>query len=362
MPLRERLLAAISHPLNERGALALEAFVALPGVDTWNPANIHLAEVSMAIDVGLPFSFLRNSPSAAGHRAQWGAAVGRGERYTHSLASEVHAGALLSLWGADVEFIPRRSDPTPDIAATWNSKDVLDVEVARGETRQLHLAVQRGVAAFSGALQPGDVAWHILGFIADASVSADVEAMFEAATRLRPDETSEVAGNWYVRAVPLDRRDDVVGAHSVELFRPSWWPVDQPTYFSTSTLVGSRGSPVVLLRSLIPLASYMNPLLRKASSGQRRAGNPYLIAVDVSDLPRAHERVVDDLRGYFSIWEHVSGVLLFEPRFYIGANRKEWVASIIRNPSATVALPSDLAKLADRGRFSVEVSLALGDG
>jgi hypothetical protein len=252
-----------------------------------------------------------------------------------------------------VTFVPRQTNPTSDIEANWGNGVVLDVEVARGETRQLHMAVQIGVEAFVGALQPGDVEWNVVGFIADASKSESVEALFEAATILRPDESAEDVSGWYVRAVPLGRRDEVVGAHSVEMFGPSWWPSDEPTYFSTSTLIGASGNPVVLLRSLVPLASYMNPILRKASSGQQRPGNPYLIALDVSDLPRAHERIVEDLRGYFTIWNHVSGVLLFEPRFYIGAERKEWVIFIHSNPSATIPLPTNLTELADRGRLPV---------
>ena len=359
--MRERLLEAISGQLTERGAMALDAFLELPGADLWNPERIHLGEVSTVFDIGLPFSFLRNNRTADAHRVQWGSAVGRGERYDPSLSSEVHAGALLSGWGADVAFIPRGSSPTPDIAASWASGEVVDVEVARGETKQLHAAVQGGVAAFVGALQPGDVEWHIVGFIADASAPAELAAMFEAAIKLRPGESAEVALRWHVRAVPLDRREDVVGAHSVELFRPCWWPANQPTFFSTGTLIGSGGNPVVLLRSLIPRASYTNPVLRKANSGQRREGNPYLIAVDVSELPRAHEQLGADLHGYFSIWEHVSGVLLFEPRFYLGASRKEWVVSIHRNPAAAIALPAAFMELADCGRFSVEVQLGVGD-
>ena len=150
--------------------------------------------------------------------------------------------------------------------------------------------------------------------------------------------------------MPLSLREDVVGAHTVELFGPTWWPNNEPNYFSTGTLIGSAENPVVQLRSLVPLASYMNPVLRKANSGQGRRGAPYLIAFDVSDLPRAHERIVDDLRGYFEIWRHVSAVLLFEPRFWTGFERKEWVVSMHRNSGAAISLPEHLAAVAGERR------------
>lgn len=167
-----------------------------------------------------------------------------------------------------------------------------------------------------------------------------------------------LVGRWYARAVPLDQRDAVVGAHSTELFGPDWWPNNEPAYFSSNTLIGASENPVVLLRSLIPLASYMNPILRKATSGQRRAGNPYLIALDVTELPRAHERIVNDLVAYFKIWDHVSAALVFEPRFYVGLERKEWVVSIHLNSTASIALPPQLAILSGRGRLSIEFMLS----
>lgn len=359
--LRDRILAAIPRPFTEVGTKALESFLDLPFIKGWRPKNMYLRELSHVFDVGLPFSFLKGNPTAESHRRKFGAVLSKSERIPASLSSEVHAGALLSYWGANVKFVPRQANPTPDIEANWADGLVLDVEVARGETRQLHMAVQSGVEAFVGALQPGDVAWNVAGFIADASKSEDLAAMFEAATILRPGQCAENDGSWCVRAVSLDRRDDVVGAHSVELFRPSWWPSNEPDYSATSTLIGAAGNPVVQLRSKVPLASYTNPVLRKANSGQRSPGNPYLIALDVCELPRAHERIVNDLSGYFTLWNHVSAVLLFEPRFWIGFERKEWVVSIHRNPSATMSLPTHLSALADRGRLSIEFALTQGE-
>nr|WP_294866553.1 hypothetical protein [uncultured Pseudogulbenkiania sp.] len=351
--LRNRILEAISRPLTEVGNSALESFLGLPHVERWNPDNMYLRELSYVFDVGFPFSFLRENTTAESHKQKFGAAIGRGESAPSSLSSEVHAGALLINWGATVSFVPRQNTPTPDIEATWGDGVVVDVEVARGETRQLHMAVQNGIDAFVWALQPGDVAWNITAFMADASNSEDLAAMFEAATILQPEQSAEEYGKWYVRAVPLSLRDDVVGSRTIELFGPAWWPNNEPSYISTSTLIGSMGNPVVQLHSLVPLVSYMNPVLRKASSGQGRPGNPYLIALDVSELPRAHERIVDDLRGYFEIWSHVSAVLLFEPRFYTGFERKEWVVSIHRNPHANISLPEHLAAVSQERRSIV---------
>ncbi len=354
--LRNRIIKEIPRPLSEVGNRSLESFLRLPHVESWNPDNLYLRELSQVFDVGLPFSFLQENTTAFAHKREIGAAISRGEEVPSSLISEVHAGALLSNWGATVSFVPCQKTPTPDIEATWGNGVILDVEVARGDTRFLHKAVQNGINAFAGALQPHDVAWNVIAFIADASNSKDLDEMFEAASILQPGQSAEVFGKWYVRAVPLSQRDDVVAAHVIELFGPDWWPNNDPSYGSTSTLIGSAENPVVQLRSLVPITSYMSPVIRKANSGQRWPGNPYLIALDVSDLPRAHERIIDELRGYFEIWNHVSAVLLFEPRFYIGFERKEWVVSIHRNPRANIQLPEHFNTV-EQERCSINFTL-----
>ncbi len=50
---------------------------------------------------------------------------------------------------------------------------------------------------------------------------------------------------------------------------PDWWPKDQPSSNSNSVLVGGTvGAGSIHIQSLIPKASYMNPIKRKADGGQ----------------------------------------------------------------------------------------------
>lgn len=336
--LRSRILEAIPCALTVAGRNAIDAFLDLPHVNDWNPKDMYLGNLSKVFDVGLPFSFLKDNITAQAHRREIGRAVGTGKNPSSSLMSEVHAGAVLRNLGAAVSFVPRRNTPTPDIEALWDDGAIVDVEVVRGDTREWHRKVQNGVSNFIAALQAGDVEWHIVAFIADASIPQDLDAMFDAATRLQPEQCAGEPHRWFVSAVPLSMRDHVVGSQAME-YKPDWWPSSEPSFNSTSALIGAKGDPVVLLRSLIPAASYRNPVQRKAESGQARQGNPYVIALDVTQLPRAHDRIGADLKGYFEIWSHVSAVLLFEPRFFTGYGHKQWMISIHRNPFATIALP-----------------------
>ena len=356
--LRDRILLAVDSQLSKPGNEALDSFVNLPCVEKWQPENMYGLEITKVFNIGLPFALLAGNKSAESHRKAVGGAVGKGEEPSKSLLSEVHAGALLSNWGAKVKFIPQQAHPTPDIQASWGDGASIDVEVVRGDTRQLHKDVQKGLESFCGALQPGDTGWNFIGFIADASDVIDLTAMFDAGLKLIPGESAEEHNKWCIRAVSLEMRDDVVGGRSVELFAPEWWPTDEPAYVVTSSLIGSNVNPAVMFRSLIPLASYRNPILRKATSGQSHPNNPYLIALDVSELPRAHQRIVEELQKDFKVWTHVSAVLLFDPRFFVGIRNKEYIVSIHLNPNASIALVPELAKISSENCFTVDFSLS----
>jgi len=361
IPLRERIISVINSPLSKIGNEALDAFVNLPGVENWYPENIYGLEISKAFDIGLPFALLADNDSVEDHRKIVGSSIERGEEVPNSLMSEVHVGSILSNWGAKTEFIPRQAHPTSDIQAIWTNETKVNVEVVRGDIRHLHKAVKKGLESFCGALQPGDMSWNFIGFFADASNSNDLSAMFESAIKLVPGESFDEPGKWHIRAVAIEDRDVVVGGNNVELFAPEWWPTGEPAYFATGSLIGSSGNPVVLFRSLIPLASYRNPILRKATSGQCQPGNSYLIALDVSELPRAHERIVEELTKDFEVWTHVSAVLLFEPRFYFGTLNKEYIISLHRNPYAAITIPPELIHLASGQKFSNVFKIAESD-
>jgi hypothetical protein len=358
LPMIDRVLVALERPLSKIGVEALAAFFALPNIDQWCPENLYLSQLSRVFDIGLPFALLTGNKTADAHRLAVAGQLAEEGFLSNSVISEVHAAALLSHWGGRVEFVPRAVHRTPDLSTVWTDGKYAEVEVARAETKHLHQAVKKGIEVFVGALRPGDVQGHIFALIEDASNSSDLTAMFDAATNLLPGAFAEEIGKWFVRVIPLDQRDEVVGERPVDIFGPNWWPRNKPEYFANHCQIGPEHSPVITLRSKIPVAQYTNPILRKATSAQRQQGRPFLIAVDVSKLPEAHELIAAQIDDYLKIWDHVSGILLFEPRFWIGVGRKEWVVSVHVNSSASLQLPAPLAALSEKGKFTVSFSIS----
>ena len=357
MNLQSRIEAALSRPLTKSGADALVAFCALPYVDGWTPEKILLGELSSIFDFGLPLSMLQTAQSFASKRQEIGRAIAKGVRPPAQLLSEVHAAALLAHWGGAVGFVPRAPHPTPDLRVRFDGVDI-DIEVVRGDVRHGHKAVQTALASFAGALRPEDIRWHLTGFMIDSSNAAELNDLFRAASNLVAGQFAESSNRWHIRAVPIEERAVVVGPESTEIYAPSWWPKNAPCFFCRSTLIGAAESPVILLRSAIPDAQYTNPILRKATSFQHRESAPFIIACDVSELPRAHERLPLQLSEYFRIWKHVSAVLLFEARFYTGVERKEWCVSMHLNRDAEFSVHDHIGAFPGMSRSSVEFILS----
>lgn len=308
---------------------------------SWQPRNYYLETISHVFDVGLPFALIGSNSTADAHRSAIGRAIVDGEELPPSDWSEVQVAALLTHMSGAITFVPRaKGRRTPDIRAEW-AGGTLAVEVTRAEKRHLHAALVKNLTVLSEVIRPDEQRWHTLVFFQDATDQSALDAVLDAVIKLQPEQGAEEQGSWAVRSIPLDRREDVVGPNAVSLFAPAWWP-DGPTFFVQRTVVGGAVSPIVNLRSKVPATSYLNPICRKANRPQRDKGKPYLIALDVSELPGAHDRVRVTLLECFREWRKVSGVMLFDYRPWIGTEKKEWVASLCPNGNADFLLPEPL--------------------
>jgi hypothetical protein len=89
-----------------------------------------------------------------------------------------------------------------------------------------------------------------------------------------------------------------------------------------------------------PYESYINPVMRKANFPQGTAGIPFLIALDVSNLPGAFTELPRAVAGFLPIWQVVSGILPFNQ--FVHPERVGWQWRLLRNPYAAVPLPDAL--------------------
>jgi len=198
---------------------------------------------------------------------------------------------------------------------------------------------RKALYEFAVMLRPGDFGYNLICFFADVFNKSDLSDALDAAITLSPGEVIEAHGRWSVRAIPSE--DQECAKKNKQQFEPNWWPKDQPSFKSGSVRVGGiTGAGSLHIECLIPKASYMNRISRKADSGQRRDGHPYLIALDAEEMTSSYQDIINELHAHFSIWEHVSGVILFHRRNY--STKQVWVVSVIVNPYALLPFPKEL--------------------
>ena len=357
--LRRRIQEALPRPLSPMGGAALEGFLSLPGASGWRPEKLALKELSYIFDIGLPLALVGDNLSARAHLFRAGEAARAGRYPDKDTWSEVHAAALLTRWGGAVNFVAQAQKP-PDIEVRLERDRIVEVAVVRADLRRHRAEVHDRVRLVADRLLTRGVDWNIVCFLADAANELDLKSALDAATLLGPnDHVDDYRKRWAVRAIPLDREVGVREPDPVRSLAPEWWRPDEPNIEITSVLSKHLAleSPVISVRSQISSAAYLNALERSAIGQAAPAEHPYLIAVDVQDMPHGHERIVTRLNDQFSSWNHVSGVLLFEPRFWIGLEQKEWLYSVHLNPAATRPIPRQMLGTADGGRDSIRIPL-----
>ena len=226
--LRRRIFESLPRPPSPMGEAAVEGFLSLPGASAWRPDRLWLKELSYIFDIGVPFALIGDNPSAKMHGLRVGEGIRFGQHPRSDLWSQVQAAALLTHWGAQVQFV---ADPTTH---------ALEVAMANGE-------------------------------------AVNVEVV--------------------------------------------------------------RSDPAVDVKD--------------------HGGRSYIVAVDVQDVSGRREEIGAILSAGFTSASNVAGVLLFEPRFWIGIEQKEWVHSAYVNANAQTPIASELLGRADGNRHALRIPLLI---
>jgi hypothetical protein len=101
-----------------------------------------------------------------------------------------------------------------------------------------------------------------------------------------------------------------------------------------------RAPPQVRICFGVPYVSYVNPIQKKSDSPQGTKGLPFLVAVDITDIPDAFKEIPRAVEELLPFWTGVSGILLFQS--VISSDRVGWIWRLIKNPYAEVPLPEEL--------------------
>jgi hypothetical protein len=328
------------HSLTPLGRRSIDAFRVLPAGQCWAPTSFLGLEIATIFDTGLPLALINDSENSAEIIAILSTNL-NGAPQLHDTAyqstvAELHACALLNAQGFPAKFVPRADHRTPDLRIHTDQMRV-DIEVARGSRKSQHEEARKHLQDFVGGIQPGDLDHNIAFFFADINNPTHRNHAFDAAMTLVVGSTATDNKNWSVVAVCSSVGNDFPS--ELATLQPSWWPKVSASFVVSAVRTGVQPT-YVYIKCLPPRTDYINPLRRKAEKFQGTAGMPFLIALECSELPNVFEQIEGEVAPYWPLWHHVSGILVFEPRFWTVGTHKSYVWKLLRNPHAKNPLPS----------------------
>jgi hypothetical protein len=320
---------------------ALEIFLTVNSVDISGTSTIDAAS---AVSWGLPLAILGEQQYTHPFLARFSKPFSKQSDFNSDDFVELEAAALLlSRGAASLTPVDRTHEKTQDFDLIWSETNI-EVEVTKSEAKDVHTSLriqaQRIAQSINSTIGKFDLVVHVSKLLDTATEAR----LLDASREITIDQTIEEPNAWLLAAKATTRPvHEVLKAGEVEI-QPSWWPSDMVSLFTISlTLAGpdsTKTPPRVKVCYAAPFTGYLNSAKKKARRFQGTLTRPYLMVVNVTDLPDAFEVYRQGLDANFQRWKHISGVLIFEA--FKSTNEIGWTFQFYRNLHATRPLPIDM--------------------
>jgi hypothetical protein len=322
----------------------IEAVEDLPGIDAWSHTQDIENRWTSIIAWGLALWMTRSLSGVQPLQQKIAEEIiALGSPDPDTFAELSGAGLCVAFGVVDGERIPRGKARTADWRLTWLSGPPVDVEVTTARQKDSHTRRQALAGELAEVLYGGHQECDLVVHIADPTVEEERGAVLAAAEGIRCGETQETLGKWQVRSQEIVRGPTDLLSGELDT-RPSWWSADNARCFVLrGVLAGpkTRRAPAqVRVFFGVPYSSYINPIMKKADSPQGEAGRPFLVVVDIANLPAAFSEMPRALTGYLPFWKSISGILLYQDFKHV--EKVGWLWRLINNPFAEVSLPEGL--------------------
>lgn len=322
----------------------IEAVERLPGVDAWSHAQDFENRWTNIIAWGLALWMTRSLSGVQPLQQKIaGDIIGLGSPDPDTFAELSGAGLCVALGAVDGERIPRGKARTADWRLTWPSGSPVDVEVTTARQKASYTRRQALAQELANVLYGMHQEYDLVVYLADPTVEEERDAVLAAAGTLRYGGTQEALGKWQVRSQEIVREPTDLLSGELDT-RPSWWSADNARCFVLRGVLAGpetqRAPAQVRVFFGVPYASYINPIMKKADSPQGEVGRPFLVVVDIANLPGAFSEMPHALTGYLPFWKSISGILLYQDFTHV--EKVGWLWRLINNPFAEVPLPDGL--------------------
>lgn len=246
--------------------------------------------------------------------------------------------------------IPESESRTADWLMVWPEDCEVDVEVTSPMEKEFHRVRRTLASELVDGLMDATRGFDLVIDVVDPTDSNVLREVRSAIQHLTEGEVRESVGKWQVRAERIDRDPFTLFVAGQDQ-EPKWWPTDHVRAFCFKSLVAGpttvKASAQTRVAVGMPFHRYMNPVQHKAEKPQGRVGLPFLIAIDIKDLPGGLRGIPSAVEGYLPLWRSVSGILLFQE--FQSFEHIGWIARLIKNPHAVVPLPTSIGDGVDLG-------------
>ncbi|TAK42930.1 MAG: hypothetical protein EPO27_15925 [Betaproteobacteria bacterium] len=336
----------------------MESVERLPGLDKWSPSHGFEIQRTELIRWGHALWMTRSLPGVESLQQTIAGEILASGRPAPETFAELDGAALCVALGAVAAGrIPRGSDRTADWRMVWPGDANLDLEITIAKRKKKHMERAAFATDLANAIFALDRDFDLVVDLADSALPKDRDMILEKAETIASGQTQGDSSKWQMRALQITRAPTVLYSGGQDP-QPSWWPADQSRCFVFKSYVAGpdahHAPPQVRICFGVPYDSYVNPIMRKADAPQGTEGLPFLVAVDIADLPGAFREIPRVVSGFLPFWRAVSGILLFHSMMNV--DRVGWLWRLLRNPHADVALPEELCA----GRADLEDIMETG--
>jgi len=316
---------------------------------TWKPSTIQPATVLNLVRWGFPLTCFSNFLVFDKLCKELGDSLASSGKPDRKSYSELSAAALvMSLGATAAERVPEGNTPTPDWMIWWD-ENCIELEVTRAEEKPAHILRRNQAADIAAQLRALNRPWDIVVFVVDLLDKSEIRAILEAGRSTVPGAGAiEQNGKWHLYSERPDRAVDVVLIGGLTDQPPGRWPSTSHAtcWVFNQYLAGPETTsppPQIRVRFGVPVTGYVNPAQNKEASFQGSGEAPFVLALDVIELPGVHATFRRELPGWLQTWTRFSGVLAFQGPMIIG-KKIGWIWDFIPNHYAIHPLPEAIPR------------------
>ncbi len=337
---------------------AICAVGSLPGLKRWKPSFEHWYYALKVVEWGIPLvqteGFSDEDTNLKPLHQKIGSAIANKGAPKPSDLAELDIAALMALNKAQrLKYVKTGDSKTPDFQVQWDDH-LVELEVTKALPRKIHIELDNFAKELMQRIIALKLPWRIVVYLATKLSEEDIQGLLQTLQRIQPGSYKVISGKWWLFIeIPPDpvRTEEFnmtigskVGHHFIE-----GWP--SGTALSGAQLGVRVYNPEEDMISVniidivpgVPIVNYINPLDRKAMRIQGSKTVPFIVAVDIGNLPGGYIEYQRLLPLYLKDCPSISAVLLFNREAQ--ANKFGWIWELHLNANTEYPLPSSMLEV-----------------